>query len=110
MLSLVAAYVLAEELGQQRYMAVRHDGNASQPRLDEARRCIQRDSHVFQAAELNRLVEHLLFCRLRHVVERTAKTAALLRLPSGLTRFNSLLSALFVRSGERERRQEAQHL
>lgn len=84
----MATYMLAEELGQQRYVAVWHDRNASQPRLHQARRCIQRESHFFQAAELNGLVEHLLFRRLRHVVERTAKAAVLLPLPSGLTRFN----------------------
>ena len=64
--------MLAEELGQERYVAVRHDRNASQPRLHEARRCIQRDSHIFQAAELDRLAEHLLLCRLGHTEERTA--------------------------------------
>ena len=80
--------MLAEELGQERYVAIRHDGNASQPRLHEARRCIQGDRHVFQAAELDGLVEDLLFRRLRHVVERNATVAVLLRLPSGLTRFN----------------------
>ena len=99
-LDLVPAYVLAEELGEQRYMTVRHDGNAPQPRLDEARRCIQRGSHVFQAAELDRLVEHLLFCRLRHVVERTANPAVPRRLPSGLTRFNRPAKRAFGRFRE----------
>lgn len=92
--------MLAKELGQQRYVAVRHDGNAPQPRLHEARRCVQRGSDVFQAAELNRLIEHLLFCRLRHVVERTANTAALRRLAGGLTRFNRPARRAFRRSRE----------
>jgi hypothetical protein len=84
----VAAYLLAKELGQQRYVAVRHDGNAPHPRLNEARRCIQRESHLFQAAELDRLAEHLLFCRLRHTEERTANRRSATPFPSGLIRFN----------------------
>ena len=84
----VAADMLAEEFGQQRYVAVRHDGNAPQPRLHEARRCLERGSDVFQATELNRLVKHLLFCRLRHVGERTATPRCYSAPPSRLTRFN----------------------
>jgi hypothetical protein len=102
--------MLAKELSQQRYMAVRHDGYASEPGFHEARRCIQRDSDFFQAAELDRLAENLLFCRLRHGLQRTAARRGV---TSALIRFNKargLLSALFVRSGKRERRQEAQHL